>query len=310
MSDAKTIDNLKSFLTDLNQEMQNAPERGTVASYIPELANIDPNQFALSICFKDGEQINVGCSQTDFSIQSISKVFTLAIALGRIGHQLWERVGQEPSGNAFNSIVQLEAENGIPRNPFINAGAIITTDAILSGKTPRDALAELLHFVRTASGDDNIYINEIVAESEKKTGHRNYSLAHFMKSCGNINNDIDCTLGTYFHQCAIEMNAEQLARAGRFLCDGFNNQRLINIDHVHSINALMMTCGHYDGSGRFAHHVGFPGKSGVGGGILAIVPNIASIAVWSPGLDKYGNSQLGTLALERLSKFMDWSVFH
>jgi len=297
------------FLAELNKHLRQSPDKGHVADYIPELARVDPDQFALSICFNDGRQISIGDTHTKFSIQSISKVFTLAIALGRHGDRLWQRVRKEPSGNAFNSIVQLETEDGIPRNPFINAGAIVTTDSILSGKTPRETLAEILTFVRAAAGDDDIYINETVAKSENKTGHRNYSLAHFLKSCGNIENECDCTLGTYFHQCAIEMTCEQLARAGRFLSGGLDKYHMIDTPRVRSINSLMMTCGHYDGSGEFAYRVGIPGKSGVGGGILAIAPGIASVAVWSPGLDHCGNSLLGTQALETLSREYNWSIF-
>ncbi|WP_417831012.1 glutaminase [Terasakiella sp.] len=300
---------LQIFLDKLGTRLQKTPQKGSVADYIPELARVDPNQFALSICFSDGRQISTGNYTTKFSIQSISKVFTLAIALGRLGDKLWQRVRKEPSGNPFNSIIQLETEKGIPRNPFINAGAIVTSDSILSGSTPKEALAEILMFVRAAASDDDIYINEAVAKSENQTGHRNYSLAHFMKSMGNIENDCDCTLGTYFHQCAIEMSCEQLARAGRFLSGGTDKHHMIDKQRVRSINSLMMTCGHYDGSGEFAYRVGIPGKSGVGGGILAIVPNQASIAVWSPGLDSCGNSLLGTQALEDLSTHYNWSVF-
>ena len=290
--------------------MQHAEERGDVASYIPELAAIDPGLFGLSICLQDGTQLNIGDADRPFSIQSISKVFALAIALGRFGDQLWKRVGREPSVNTFNSIVDLELRSGLPRNPFVNAGAIVVTDAILVGGTPKSTLAEILRFVRTAASDDAIYIDENVARSETQTGHRNWSLAHFLKSCDNLRNSCELTLGTYFHQCAIEMTCSQLARAGRFLAGLRAEDDLISRDRVRSINALMMTCGHYDGSGDFAYRVGFPGKSGVGGGILAVVPGRASIATWSPGLNAYGNSLLGTRALEELSLFTKWSVFN
>lgn len=233
----------------------------------------------------------------------------MAIALGREGDRLWKRVGREPSNFAFNSVVELEMEQGRPRNPFVNAGAIVTTDAILSGRTPKETLAELLLFVRAACGDDEVYINQRVAEAENRTGHRNYALAHFLKSCSNLNSPCDRVLGTYFHQCAIEMSCQQLAAAGRFLAGFHPDFDMIGEPHVRSINALMMTAGHYDGSGEFAYSVGIPAKSGVGGGILAVVPRRASIAVWSPGLNRYGNSHLGTLALEKLSRFTGWSLF-
>ena len=282
---------------------------GMVAQYIPELAQVKPDQFGMAIALADGQVLSTGDARTPFSIQSISKVFTLAIALGRLGDQLWERVGREPSGQAFNSILQLEHEAGIPRNPFINAGAIVVTDAILSGHAPREVLGEVLRFLREATGDDAIHIDGAVARSEQDTGHRNRALAHFLRAHGNLHNPVDLTLGTYFHQCAIEMSCVQLARAGRFLMGGAGVSRMVSPARVRRINALMMTCGHYDGSGDFAYRVGLPGKSGVGGGILAIAPGRASIAVWSPGLNAVGNSKRGAEAMEAVARATGWSVF-
>jgi glutaminase len=229
------------------------------------------------------------------------------MALGRLGDGLWLRVGRDPSGLAFNSILQLEQEGGRPRNPFVNAGAIVVTDAILSGNEPRELLAELLRFVRSAAGDENIHINKVVAQSEARSGHRNHALAHMLKAQGNLLNTPERVLGAYFHQCAVEMSCVQLALAGRFLI-GAPETALIAGDNVRHINALMITCGHYDGSGDFAYRVGLPGKSGVGGGILVIAPRRASIAVWSPGLSAQGNSTLGTIAAETLACRMGWSV--
>lgn len=297
---------IAQHLAEIQAEMAARIDRGSVADYIPQLAAIDPNQFGLSVVLADGSQLSTGDSATPFSIQSVSKVFGLAIALGRLGGQLWTRVRREPSGLAFNSILQLESEGGIPRNPFVNAGAIVTTDAALGSRPPKEYLAELLGFLRTAAGDDDIHIDRAVAKSETETGHRNFALAHFLKAQGNLANLPDHVLGAYFHQCAIAMTVEQLARSGRFLA-GF--QRLIAPERVRRINALMLTCGHYDGSGEFAFRVGLPGKSGVGGGILAIAPGRASIAVWSPGLNAQGNSQLGTEALEMLARRTGWSIF-
>ena len=282
---------------------------GMVAQYIPELAQVKPDQFGMAIALADGQVLSTGDARTPFSIQSISKVFTLAIALGRLGDQLWERVGREPSGQAFNSILQLEHEAGIPRNPFINAGAIVVTDAILSGHAPREVLGEVLRFLREATGDDAIHIDGAVARSEQDTGHRNRALAHFLRAHGNLHNPVDLTLGTYLHQCAIEMCCVQLARAGRFLMGGAGVSRMVSPARVRRINALMMTCGHYDGSGDFAYRVGLPGKSGVGGGILAIAPGRASIAVWSPGLNAVGNSKRGAEAMEAVARATGWSVF-
>ena len=298
---------LQDILNDIGAEMAAAPDRGDVANYIPELAQVDPNQFGMAVVTADGAVYTTGDADKRFSIQSVSKVFTLALALGRLGHQLWNRVGREPSGLAFNSILQLEHERGIPRNPFINAGAIVVTDAILAGHQPREVLGELLRFVRAAADDDDIHINEAVARSETEHGDRNMALAHFMSAQGNFLNPPELTCGTYFHQCAIEMTCLQLAKAGRFLMGGSGG--LVSAEQVRRINALMLTCGHYDGSGDFAYRVGLPGKSGVGGGILVIVPGKASIAVWSPGLNAQGNSQLGTLAVERLAHSTGWSIF-
>ena len=298
---------LQDILNDIGAEMAAAPDRGDVANYIPELAQVDPNQFGMAVVTADGAVYTTGDAEKRFSIQSVSKVFTLALALGRLGHQLWNRVGREPSGLAFNSILQLEHERGIPRNPFINAGAIVVTDAILAGHQPREVLGELLRFVRAAADDDDIHINEAVARSETEHGDRNMALAHFMSAQGNFLNPPELTCGTYFHQCAIEMTCLQLAKAGRFLMGGSGG--LVSAEQVRRINALMLTCGHYDGSGDFAYRVGLPGKSGVGGGILVIVPGKASIAVWSPGLNAQGNSQLGTLAVERLAHATGWSIF-
>lgn len=299
---------MQDVLDALVQTMERRTDRGSLADYIPELAAIDPMQFAVAVCTADGRSFCAGDAETPFSIQSVSKVFALALVLGRVGDALWTRVGREPSGNAFNSIVLLEQERGRPRNPFINAGAITTTDELLHGRKPDQALGELLQFLEEASGTP-ISINKKVAASEAKTGYRNRALAFFLRSYDNLKHPPDLALGVYFHQCAIEMTAMQLAKAGRFLigCDRYD--QILTPKYVRRINALMMTCGHYNGSGDFAYRVGIPGKSGVGGGILAIVPGVASVAVWSPGLNSYGNSKLGTEALEHLTTQMDWSVF-
>tara|TARA_R110000744_G_scaffold69848_1_gene141611 strand:- start:77188 stop:78108 length:921 start_codon:yes stop_codon:yes gene_type:complete len=304
---------VQEIVDSIYHEMRARTERGKVANYIPQLACVDPNQFALTVVTQDGQVFNAGCAETLFSIQSISKVFTLTIALGKMGDTLWTRVGREPSGDPFNSIVQLEHEGGIPRNPFINAGAIAVADAVMGHNAPKETLAEILHFVRFVANDDSISIDEKVAQSEMKTGSRNASLAHFMASFKRLDNPVDSVLGTYFHHCSISMSTEQLAKAGMFLVSNGTNHctgvRVVPEHRARRINSLMLMCGHYDGSGEFAYRVGLPGKSGVGGGILAIAPGKASIAVWSPGLDKIGNSKLGTEALEMLVQRTGWSIF-
>ncbi len=307
------MSNLQSVVREIADEMRGRPHRGEVANYIPELARVDPQAFGLAVIDAEGNVAAAGDSDTPFSIQSISKVFTLALALGKVGDRLWARVGREPSGSAFNSIVQLEYERGIPRNPFINAGAIAVTDAILAGHQPREALGEILWFMRFLADDPSIRIDEAVAASEQRTGYRNTALANYMKSFGALDNPVDFLLGVYFHHCAIAMSCRQLAMAGRFLAqfgsDPSTGLSVVGAERARRINALMLTCGHYDGSGEFAYRVGLPGKSGVGGGILAVAPGKASIAVWSPGLDAQGNSLLGQLALEKLSKRLGWSIF-
>ncbi len=304
---------LDQVVKDIVAEMQERSDRGEVATYIPELAGVDPKAFGLAVIDADGQLACGGDCDTSFSIQSISKVFTLTFALGMIGDRLWRRVGREPSGSPFNSIVQLERERGIPRNPFINAGAIVVTDLILSGHQPREALGEILRFLQFLADDSSITIDAAVAASENRTGFRNRALANYMKSFGVLENPVDFTLGVYFHHCAIAMSCRQLAMAGRFLAHHGRNPStgllVVQPERARRINAIMLTCGHYDGSGEFAYRVGLPGKSGVGGGILAIAPGRASIAVWSPGLDAAGNSHLGRLALEELTKRMGWSIF-
>ncbi|MDQ0302669.1 glutaminase [Ancylobacter polymorphus] len=304
---------LDSVVRDIAEEMRARPDRGEVASYIPELARADAQAFGIAVVDREGRVVTGGDAEVPFSIQSVSKVFTLTLALGKVGDRLWRRVGREPSGSAFNSIVQLEAEHGIPRNPFINAGAIAVTDVILSGHQPREALGEILRFLQFLAEDPAIGIDEAVAASEQRTGFRNRALANYMKSFGVLENPVDFTLGVYFHHCAITMSCRQLAMAGRFLAHNGRNPAtgfsVVSPERARRINAIMLTCGHYDGSGEFAYRVGLPGKSGVGGGILAVAPGKASIAVWSPGLDASGNSHLGRIALERLTQRMGWSIF-
>jgi glutaminase len=304
---------LDTIVADIAAEMADAPDRGAVADYIPVLGEVAASKFGMAVIEADGTCHLAGDAEEPFSIQSISKVFSLTLALGAVGDKLWERVGREPSGSAFNSIVQLETESGIPRNPFINAGAIVVADMILGGHEPVEAIGEILRFVRALADDDSIFIDGRVAAAEQETGFRNIALANYMRAFGNIRHPVERTLGVYFNQCALAMSCRQLALAGRYLMAGGINpatgHSIVSTQRARRINALMMTCGHYDGSGEFAFRVGLPGKSGVGGGILAIAPGRASIAVWSPGLNARGTSQLGALALERLVHRTGWSVF-
>ena len=282
---------------------------GQSATYIPPLAQVDERQVAVSVCLPDGRMVHAGKSSHAFSIQSISKVFTLALAMGRFGDLLWNTVGREPSGTHFASLAALEANEGKPRNPFENAGAIATTGALLSGYEPREILSELLRFVRDMAGDDNILIDAEVARLETQSGYRNTAIANFLRHNGILTDDPDRVLGTYFHQCAIEMSTAQLARAGATFAQLPCAHLTLAKDRIQRINALMLTCGLYNQSGDFAFEVGVPAKSGVGGGLLLSVPHQASIAIWTPGLNTKGNPQIGIFLARRITEGMGWSIF-
>ena len=286
---------------------------GRVADYIPALSQVDPRRFGIAVITCDGERAFAGDAAVPFSIQSISKVFTLTLALERVGARLWQHVGREPSGSPFNSIVQLEQERGVPRNPFINAGALVVTDALLVGRRPPETIAEILGFLRARADDAEVSIDREVARSEAQTGFRNASLANFIRAFGNLQNPVAEVLEVYFNQCSLQLSCLQLARSGLFLAadgvDPLSGETICRPARARRVKALMMTCGHYDASGEFAFKVGLPGKSGVGGGILAIAPRRAAIAVWSPGLNAAGTSLVGALALESLVERTGWSVF-
>ncbi|NCP12349.1 MAG: glutaminase [Sphingomonadales bacterium] len=286
---------------------------GAVADYIPALARVDPRRFGIAVATPDGGFHCAGDADEPFSIQSISKVFVLALALDRHGARLFDKVGREPSGDPFNSIVQLERDQGIPRNPFINAGAIVTTDHLIDDRPVDEAVAELLALLRKMARDPGITIDGEVAMSESTAGDRNRSLAYFMASFGVLTNAVPDILDGYFQQCALALSCRNLAEAGLFLAfdgtDPVTGERVVSSARCRRINALMLTCGHYDNSGEFAYDVGFCGKSGVGGGILAVVPGRASIAVWSPGLGAGGTSLLGAAALKAIAERTGWSIF-
>jgi len=304
----------QKILEEIKQEVKSELHEGNVADYIPALAEVDPNQFAMTITLEDGQQFSVGKSKEYFSIQSISKVLAFSLAIDIYSKSLYKRVGVEPSGSAFNSLVQLEYENGIPRNPFINAGAIVVMDALMSHfGGDYAALEKVMTFVRDISDNQSIQFDALVAKSEMEHASRNLSLAQLMKSFGNFENDVHEVVQTYFKQCAISMTTEDLSRAMIYLAfkgkDPITNKQFLSEAQAKRVNALMLTCGHYDASGEFAFHVGLPAKSGVGGGIVAVVPNVMSIAVWSPRLNANGNSHVGTLALELFTTKTGLSIF-
>jgi len=306
--------NYQDILEEIYKEIQPHLHQGKVADYIPALASINPDQFAMSITMFDGNSFHVGSTDTKFSIQSISKVFTFTRALDIYKKELYKRVGREPSGNPFNSLVQLEYEKGIPRNPFINAGAIVVTDSLLNYyKTINSTFDNILSFIQNIGNEPNISFNQKVWESEYFHGHRNLALANLMKSFNNLDNSVEDVIQTYFKHCSIEMSTAELSRAMLYLAnhgtDPLTKEQFLTTSQSKRINAVMLTCGHYDASGDFAFHVGLPGKSGVGGGIVAIVPNLMSIAVFSPRLNSWGNSLSGTKALELFTTKTELSIF-
>ncbi|WP_347068797.1 glutaminase [Flavobacterium sp. WV_118_3] len=302
--------NYNAILQEIYQQIKRLPVTGTVTETIPELTKIDPDKFGMHLTTLNGDDFGIGNSDEKFSIQSISKTLTVAMAFSLLGERMWERVGVEPSGNPFNSLVQLEYEKGIPRNPFINAGAIVVADMLVSQL--KDPKKEFLDFVRTLSGSPDIDFNRSVAESEKQTGFRNVALANFIKSFGNIQNDVDRVLDFYFFQCSIEMSCKELAHAFFFFANGGitkNGQQVLTQSQAKRLNALMQMCGFYDESGEFTYKVGLPGKSGIGGGIAALYPKNFTVTTWSPRLNEKGNSELGMNALELLTTKTGMSIF-
>ncbi|MCP5171323.1 MAG: glutaminase [Pseudomonadales bacterium] len=303
--------NLDKIIEELPTHIQHLQGKGQVASYIPALSAIPGHKFGFSLRTISGEQFTVGASEERFSIQSISKVFTLSLAISFVRDELWRRVGREPSGSKFNSLVQLEYEKGIPRNPFINAGAIVICDILVSQlDDPKQAL---LDYMRVLSGSFDIQYDSEIAQSEAETGFINRALANFLKGNKNLVNDVDTVLDLYFHQCSLSMSCSELTQAAFHLANkGVSDileDSVLTPAQVKRVNALMLTCGTYDEVGEFAFRVGLPAKSGVGGGIIAVLPGEYSIAVWSPELDSFGNSIMGGAALEYLTTMTGRSVF-
>ena len=289
-----------------------APEvgRGRLAEYIPSLAAVDPHQFGMAIASCDGEVHVIGDADVPFSVQSITKVFTLALVIANEGEDVWRRVGREPSGNPFNSFLQLDQEGGRPRNPFINAGALVVTDRLQS--LTGDATGTMLDLMRKESGRADVASDPEVARSELEAGHRTFALAHLLASYGNLERPVDEVIGQYVAQCAVSMTCRELALAGLFLArDGVTSDgtQLLDPRQTKRINAVMLTCGTYDSAGEFAYRVGLPAKSGVGGGILSVIPDRGVACVWSPTLGPTGSSAAGLAALDAFTTYSDWTVF-
>lgn len=303
--------NFEKIIQETYQKVKNINDKGQLASYIPELANTDSEKFAVHISTIDQINFGIGNYNEKFSIQSIAKVLSLSLAYRILGEKIWERVGVEPSGTAFNSLIQLEADNGIPRNPFMNAGSIVISDILLSNlKNPKE---DFLTFVRDISNNSELNYSNKIATSEKTVGFRNIALCNFIKSLENIQNKPLDVLDFYFDLCSLEMNCKELSELFLFLsnngCKIFDKKEILTKSQSKRINALMQTCGFYDESGEFAFKVGLPGKSGVGGGIIAIHPNQYAIAVWSPKLNKKGNSYKGMRFLEEFTTKSQLSIF-
>ena len=300
-----------SILISIYKSLKKIKNHGNVATYIPELAKVDPNKFGVHITTIDNQHYSIGDSNEKFSIQSIAKVLSLTLAYKVAGEKIWKRLGVEPSGTAFNSLVQLEYDKGIPRNPFINSGAIVICDILVSYF--KDPKTEFLKFLREISGNPLIDYCARIAESEKQTGYKNVALINLMKSFNNIKNDIDVVMDFYYNLCSIEMTCKELSRTFLFLTtdgiDPISHKKIISESKSKRINAIMQLCGFYDEAGEFAFKVGLPGKSGVGGGIVAIHPNQYSIAVWSPRLNKKGNSKKGMKFLEQFTTKTQLSIF-
>lgn len=303
--------NYNDLFATIYQHLQGVENKGHVADYIPELAHVNPDSFGVHLTSIDGEEYSFGQSQEKFSIQSIAKVYSFVLAYSKIKSNIWERMDVEPAGTPFNSLVQLEHDQGIPRNPFVNAGGIVVCDILVSEFI--DAKAEVLNFVRRLTGSDNIYYNPKVSNSEKETGFRNYALVNLMKSFGNIHNDIDEVMDLYFSICSLDMSCKEISDSFLFLANSgivpYSGERILSPSRAKRANALMQSCGFYDESGQFTFKVGLPGKSGVGGGIVAILPQQYAISVWSPRLNSKGNSYLGMRFLEEFTTETELSIF-
>lgn len=301
----------QAILDQIRDEVRPLLTQGTVADYIPRLAGVPREKFGMAVVTLDGKLYQTGDATEAFSVQSLSKVYTLTLALQSVGDRLWQRVGREPSGNAFNSLVQLELENGLPRNPFINAGALVVADVVLGATAnPR---AALLARVRGCAANPSLRDDPEVAGSEKEHGFRNAALANFIRSFDNLDHAVEEVLDFYFYQCSLAMSCVDLARGFLFLANRgrcpWSGESVLSADQAKRINALMLTCGTYDAAGDFAYHVGMPAKSGVGGGIVGVIPNQLAVAVWSPALNAKGNSLAGSAALELFTTKTGLSIF-
>lgn len=290
---------MQEILDRIAREARPRAAAGRVADYIPALARVPADRFALVVRRADGSEYATGDADERFSIQSISKLFTLALAMEWIPDELWERVRREPSGMRFNSLIQLETEHGIPRNPFINAGALVVTDALLHRRPQFER--SFREQMRLLSGSPDLHWDDEVYRSELATGDLNRAIAFVLRAYGNLLEDPLVVTNAYIRCCALAMSARDLARAAMFLIGPQPGPAAVASGrHARRLCAIMRTCGLYDQSGEFAYDVGLPGKSGVGGGILVASPGAFTAVAWSPPLDRHGNSVAGVAALEAL----------
>ena len=283
---------------------------GHVATYIPELGKADPAKLGACIYTAEGEKICVGDTATRFSIQSVSKIISLAIALEVYSKELvFENVGMEPSGDSFNSLLKLENADGTPYNPLINAGALVISSYLVQMYT----FEELLETTRKLCMDPDIVLDIKVCHSEMSNLSRNRAIAYLLESKGVLNANVERTLDYYVKMCSLSVTAESLANFGLILaCDGVNpatGERMLKVETARIVKTIMLTCGMYDGSGEFAVRVGMPTKSGVGGGLLSVVDGELGIGIYGPALDEKGNSIAGIAMLEYISKEMDYHMF-
>lgn len=297
---------IAEFLQDLVQRHREDYRDGAVATYIPELATVDPKLIGVAIAFQDGRIVEAGDATTRFAIESISKTVVLALALLDHGEdEVFRRMREEPSGDAFNSIVKLQTSSAhVPSNPYINAGAILTA-SLIKGENPDAKFQRILEFMRKISETPDLDLDEETYRSEKATGDTNRALAWMMRSFGDITGDVEDILDVYFRQCSIRVTAVALAKIGRFFAAGgvlSTGEALLSLREARIIIGLMATCGLYNGSGTYMVNVGVPTKSGVGGGLLACYPGVGGIGCFSPALDPIGNSVAGQRIMADLSE--------
>lgn len=304
---------MNELLNSLVEKNKIFASEGTVANYIPELDKADKNALGVFITTLDNQEFYAGDYNSKFTIQSISKIISLMLAILDNGEEyVFSKVGMEPSGDPFNSIRKLETSSRKkPYNPMINAGAIAVA-SMIKGKNEQDKFTRLLDFAKLITEDNSLDLNYKIYCGESETGFRNASMAYFLKGEGVIEGDVNEALHIYFKQCSIEGTAQTISRLGKFLAnDGIlsNGERILSTRIAKIIKTLMVTCGMYDSSGEFAVRVGVPSKSGVGGGICTVVPGKMGIGVYGPALDKKGNSLAGICLLEDLSKELGLNIF-